>query len=270
MEEESEQKSFTAWIYLIPVFVLAAWPAYRWMQKANSGDVELSKDDYSVFNSQEGEIRKPAFAAAGAPELNDGVLEVRYKVKPKPTKAEKTAEETRGLASAARAAGEEAERKKEKEQYSAGSTKGYLTFAVEKTLNDPKTAAVIFNNKFVISGFMDRSTVKIVTSTPQRLVDYLKNGTALADFAGNRAIKAALNNPVIVDTVASSGLIKTLLGTPAITGLIKDPDAVNDILKSTPQLKTLASNPNIRNALMKDPATAAVMRKIAPERSDLP
>lgn len=263
MEDENDQKISVIWIYLLPIFLLAAWPALKWMKKAGSSDIELSKADYSLFNSQEGEIRRSTFTAAMVPELNDGILGVRYNIKPKQTEAEKAAEEARVRAAAARAAGETTEREKEQEQYSAGSTKGYLIFAVEKTMNDPRTVAAVFNNKFVISGFMDRSTVKTATCTRQRLADYLKNGAALGDFLNNPTVRAALKNPAIVDAVAASGLIKALMATPAITGFIKNPDAVNDILKTEPQLKTLASNPNIRNALMKDPATAAVMKKIA-------
>ena len=244
MENESKNKSYTIWIFLVPVFLLAAWPALQWMKKANSGDLDLSKDDSSVFNSQEGEIRKAARPAAGAPEFNDGVLSVRYKTQNRQITTDNAAGETG------------------KEQYSTGYTKGYLTLAVGKALNDPVSVAEIFNNKSVISGFMDRTSVRAATATARSLAAYLKTSAAPADFINNRAVRDAMNNPAIVNAIASSGLIKALIKTPGVAKLLRDPDAVNNILRSTPQLKTLSSNPNIIDALMKNPDTAPLMRKV--------
>ena len=95
MEEERKNRNLGVWLWLIPVFIIAAWPAYRWMKKANSGDLDLSRDEYSVFNSQDGEVRKTEKPAAGDPGLDEGIMGVRYKSKATAAREEQAAAEER-------------------------------------------------------------------------------------------------------------------------------------------------------------------------------
>ena len=274
-DEEIKKKSFTIWIYLIPIFILAAWPAFKWMKKANSGDLELSKDDYSVFNSQEGEIRKAAPPAAGAPEFDYGVLGVRYKSKAREAGDEKTAAEERtqekeaakkrtatenpgrGGQTAAGQGGTDST--KSRELQSLGFTKGFMISAVGRVLNNPKAVGMLFSNKYVVNGFMARDTVKAATGSPQGLANYLKSG-APANFINNPIVKAAMNNPGIVSAMASSGLVSAMMDTPAVKALMNDPKILGDLITTNPQLmSTLMSNPNIMNALANNPNTSGLM-----------
>ncbi len=278
MEEDNNKKSFTVWIYLIPVFILAAWPALQWMKKANSGDIELSKDDYSAFNSTEGEIRKTAKPAGGAPEFDYSVMGVRYKSKTSEALYEKAAAEERerareeaGKRASAAPAGNQGrggrqdpgigavDPLKAREQQAVGYTQGLLGNAVGKVINNPKAVGAIFSNKYVVSGFMARGSVKAATASPQGLANFLKSG-APAEFLNNSVVKAAMNNPAIVSAVASSGLVSAMLDTPAAKALMNDPKALGDLVASNPELVAMAmSNPNTLSMLMNNPEVSGIV-----------
>ncbi len=40
-----------------PLYIILGYPLYNWQKKYNSGDVNISKEDYSAFSSDEGEIK---------------------------------------------------------------------------------------------------------------------------------------------------------------------------------------------------------------------
>jgi hypothetical protein len=277
MKEEGERKSFRIWIYLIPVYVLTAIPVIKWAIKAHSGNLNLSKETYTAFNSEEGEILETRIPEEGAPELNDEVLGVQYganssQAEEKGRTVRQTAAPKRGAAPPARNTGRGGlagsggggmDQMKAREQQSVGFTKGFLTIAVGKTIHNPKAVGAIFNNKLVVGGFMSRGTVKAATGSTQGLANFLKNGSAAANFINNPVVKAAMSNPAVISAIASSGLIKAMIETPAIQGLMNNPQALNDIISTNPQLMaTLMANPNIMNALMSNPETAGLLGQI--------
>ena len=284
MEEDDKKRNPGIWLYLIPLFILAAWPALKWLHKANSSELNLSKDDYTAFNSDYGEIRKGRAPQAGNPQFDDSVLGVRYKSKGGAAENE-TRDNNRAARPAAAGNREPAGRQnaaaspagtgrngtavgvvdatKTKEQRSAGSTRGYLTYAVGKAMNNPNAVGAIFNNKYIVNGFMSRNTVKAATASPEGLANYLK-GRGPTNFINNSIVKAAMNNPAIVNAVASSGLVNAMLSTPAVKGLMSDQKALDDIVSANPQLiTTLMSNPNVMNSLMNNPGTSGLVGRIS-------
>jgi hypothetical protein len=78
MDQEPEKSGWKIWLYLTPVYIIAAIPLARWTMKINSSDVDLSKDDYRAFNSQEGEIKK-SNAVVYSPDLDESGYSVRYR-----------------------------------------------------------------------------------------------------------------------------------------------------------------------------------------------
>jgi len=285
MQEDDKKRNPGIWIYLIPLFILAAWPALKWLHKANSSELNLSKDEYTAFNSDDGEIRKTRAPQAGNPQFDDSVLGVRYKSKSGAAGDEtagdrnrapkRTADENRKTAGRQNAAAAPAstsrngaasggtDTMKAKEQRSAGSTRGYLTYAVGKAMNNPSAVGAIFDNKYIVNGFMSRNTVKAATASPEGLANYLK-GRGPTNFINNSIVKAAMNNPAIVNAVASSGLVNAMLSTPAVKGLMSDQKALDDIVSANPQLiTTLMSNPNVMNALMNNPNASGLVGRIS-------
>lgn len=276
MEEKTSGKKPVFWLYLLPLFILAAWPAVKWMKKANSGDLNLSKDEYTAFNSEEGELSETRPSGLGRPEFNDGIMGVRYKSKAREAADERAAAEERAAGPGARASDssrspQTASREdtgqvaanplRAREQQSMGFVKGVMSGAVERAMNNPKAVGAIFSNKFVVSGFMSRGTVKAATASPEGLANYLKSGAAV-NFINSPLVRAALNNPAIISAVASSGLVSAMLDTPAAKALMNDPKALGDLITSNPQLVSIAmSNPSTMSMLLTNPDVSGVVNK---------
>lgn len=286
MEGENKKSAWKIWVYLTPLYILAAIPLVKWTQKINSSDVAMSKEEYGAFNSAEGEIKRST--AGYNPELNDLGYAVRYRsgkddqeTDSSPRSGDPRDEEKSANGPAKPAAQDgktdqkqqpsrfasgnqaalESDQTKVKEQMGLGQQKGYLSYAVGKAMNNPQAVGALLSNKYVVNGFMSRGTVKAATSSPQGLANYLKSGGP-GNFLSNPMVKAAMNNPAIVGAVASSGLVSAMLNTPAAQALMKDPQALADLVNSNPELLQLAmQNPQTMTMMMSNPAVSGVVSK---------
>jgi hypothetical protein len=285
MEGENKKSAWKIWVYLTPLYILVGIPLVKWTMKINSGDVAMSKEEYGAFNSAEGEIKKST--TGYNPDLNDLGYTVRYrsgKEGPEPDSSPRSGgsrdEGKAGTGSGQQAAagktgqqsgqsrfasGSQAaldsDQTKAKEQMGFGMQKGYLSYAVGKAMNNPKAVGALLNNSFVVNGFMSRGTVKNATGSAQGLADYLK-GSGPSNFLNNPIVQAAMNNPAIVSAVASSGMVSAMLNTPAAQELMKDPQALADLVTNNPQLVQLAmQNPQTMTMLMSNPAVSGIVGK---------
>ncbi|HNT97185.1 MAG TPA: hypothetical protein PKK31_02840 [Elusimicrobiales bacterium] len=288
METGEKRSGWRIWLYLTPVYLLLLWPLVRWSMKIDSSEISLSKEDYSAFASDEGELKD--WGELEEPEFVDGVLRVRYRTGGEEPEqplvrsgsASSDGEKKRGAkpaegrdggtgggdermsASKALAAGikkpDMADVNK-REQMSVGHQKGYLTKAVGAAMKNPKAVRALLNNKYVVEGFMARGTVKQATSSPEALKQYLK-GSGPVSFLNNPVVKAAMNNPAVVSAVASSGMVAAMLETPAAKALMNDPNAIAALVQENPQLVQLAmQNPQTLAMLMSNPEVSGVVDK---------
>ena len=170
MPDEENKSSWKIWVYLTPVYVIVAVPLLMWINKINSGDVGLSKEEYNVFNASEGEVKKRQQQQNYDPGLTDIGYTVRYRSGDEPEESlsgdgpsKEEPEQVRAAAAArrqpaggkqgydpkpaAQAALESADTRA-KEQMGLGNQKGYLTYAVGKTMNNPKAVAALMNNSW--------------------------------------------------------------------------------------------------------------------------
>ncbi|MEW5906632.1 MAG: hypothetical protein AB1734_07640 [Elusimicrobiota bacterium] len=286
MENQEKKSGWRIWIYLTPVYLLLLWPLARWSMQMKAGDLEMSQEDYGAFASSEGEIKN--WGELTEPEFVDGVLRVRYRTGGEAPEqplvragGDSRGTGDRGTAapegsggagkgssgmSAAKAAAAGVQRPdmddiRKREQMSVGHQTGYLTKAVGAAMKSPAAVKALLNNKYVVEGFMARSTVKQATSSPEALKEYLK-GPGPANFVNNPVVKAALNNPAVVSAVASSGMVAALLDTPAGRQLMKDPAAVADLVNSNPDLISMAmQDPMLMSTLMSNPEVSGIVYK---------
>ena len=284
MDGEQKRSGWKIWLYMTPLYVLLAVPLYRWTLRLNSGDVAIDKADYNAFNSQEGEVKKTENKEYD-PGLSDTGYAVRYRSGKEGTgdgavtggdsPAAKTTDQTAQAApsqkarpaAAAQPAGRaqlsnqaalESKDTSNKAQMGFGNQKGYLTYAVGKTMNNPKAVGALFNNSWVVKGFMARDTVKAALGSPQGLQNYLSNPKNISNFLNNSVVQAAMNNQAVVNTFASSGMAGAILASPAVQGLMQNPETLTSVLANNPQLAQTLSNPNVMNALMSNPQTAGL------------
>lgn len=297
MDGEEKKSNWKIWVYLTPVYILIAIPLVKWTNKINSSDLKMSKDEYNAFNAEEGEIKKRKVQEGYDPNLTDAGYAVRYRAKgaaegsltgdgPSREAAARAYKEAEARSErAARGGGEEdgraggsgsgnsrfqanpnqanltSDATHKKEQMGLGYQKGYLSGAVEKVMGSPKAVGALFNNKYIVEGFMARGTVKAATSSPEALSNYLK-GSGPSNFLNNPVVKAALNNPAVVSAVAGSGIVGALMNTPAAQALMKDPDKLAAIVNENPQLMQMAmQNPQLLTTLMGNPDVANQVNK---------
>lgn len=154
---------------------------------------------------------------------------------------------------------EPADGKKSRE---TGFVYGALSKAAEKLLRNPKALAALFNNDYVVKGFMSRDTVKSATASKAALADYLSNPENLSKFMAKPAVQGGINNQQLVNVMASTRLVGSLMDTPGGKALLTDPAAIAGILKANPDLAALLSNPSIAMAMAQNPKTASLMGQI--------
>ena len=279
MANENKTSGWKIFFYLTPLYVILGYPLYNWHQKINSSDVNLSKNDYGAFSSDEGEIKKTFSSEPNIPNFNDMGYSVNYKsggeipdkrqsrsayTRQKPSSSKRTSARRKKQSSNQKrdsnSGGEESIRDRETKYI--GQKKGFLTSAVGKAMKNPKVVKALFNNSLVIKGFMGRDKVKKVLKSPDALADYIINTNAASNFLNNSVVKTALNNPAIVGAVASSKLASKLLSSPAVKGLMEDTNKMNEILTANPNLIPLLTNPNVVNALMQNPETAGALSNL--------
>jgi hypothetical protein len=154
---------------------------------------------------------------------------------------------------------EETDPKTARQSWSFGLTRDAISNTVAKSLNTPKVVAAILNNDYVVKGFMSRATVKAATADKTALADYLKDPVNYEKFARKPAVQLGLDNPEVVDALASSKLIYALLNTPAAVELMNDPQAITAILAANPALGSALADSRIVYALAQNPRTAGIL-----------
>ncbi len=283
MDGEQKRSGWKIWLYMTPLYILLAIPLVKWTMKLNSPDVKLSKDEYSAFNSSEGELKREK-PAAYDPGLSDLANTIRYRSggEDEEGQALVTSGGEDGTASGGRSgAGAKAAAKpgprggqyrpqsgaqaalesqdtKNKSQMSVGAQKGYLTYAVGKAMSNPKAVSALFNNSWVVKGFMGRDTVKAALGSEQGLKNYLNDPVRVNNFLGNPVVKAAMNNPAVVSAFAGSSMASSILNSPAVQQMMQDPQAVNNLLATNPQLAQVLGNQAVMTALANNPQTAGI------------
>ncbi|MBI4655539.1 MAG: hypothetical protein HY746_02205 [Elusimicrobia bacterium] len=285
-----KKKSSKIWLYLIPVYILIAYPLIKWSMKLRSPDINLSKEDYSVFSSSEEEPPAKKTLEIEEPDLRETDYYVRYKTGGEDSIDERS-EEIKDKAGRDRADKDKADKEDKKSRdktgksspqsresggasemsevqkgamQSTGHTKGYLTkiAAAAAAKGNAKAVGLLFNNKYVVEGFMARDSVKSALRDSKSLENFISNSPVVKGFLNNPMIQSAMASPGVVNAVASSSLMNAILTSPAVSELLKNPETASALISSNPQLMGLLTNPNILNALTSNPNTAGVMSQL--------
>lgn len=261
MEESEGGKGWLMWVLIIPVALAAGALLTRWALHKPAPAAAPAAETAAAAPAQ----REPQAAApaAGAPEelMSDepdgGEAKVSWGEKPAAGAAPGG-----GRVSAGAPAQAAVDPKEAKKSFGMGLAYGALTKASEKLLNNPAALSALFNNDYVVKGFMSRDTVKQATASSASLANYLKNPANLSKFMAKAPVQRGMDNQDLVNAVASSKLAGAMLDTPGGQALLKDPAALADVLKSNPELGKVLANPVMLSALMNNPKTSGVVTQI--------
>jgi len=143
-----------------------------------------------------------------------------------------------------------------------GLVKNALSAAAEKLLDNPRALAALFNNDYVVKGFMSRDTVRGATANKAALAAYLKNPANLSAFMAKPVVQRGLNNQELVGVMASTKLVGALLDSPGGKALLADQKLLGEVVRDNPGIVTVISNPAIMSAMAQNPKTAGVLGQV--------
>lgn len=269
-----------SWVF-IPIYLALFIILIRWTFKLSSPDLKLSEEDLKAFSGN-AEIKEEDFKFY-EPNLEDLTYTVSYKNINElkidenskkyslPSKDDNEEKKKTKEGEIAKKKDEKLSNEpdipkvneiKQKEMTSIGYKKGFLSQAVGKLINNPKAIKALFDNSYVIKGFLAREGVQKALSDPRYLESFLSNPQVIANFLNNENVKAALNNPQVINAIAQSKLMSEIITSPAVTQLLSNQDSINNIIQKTPQASELLANPYIIQALSQNPQGAKILTNI--------
>ncbi|OIO01867.1 MAG: hypothetical protein COX65_00955 [Elusimicrobia bacterium CG_4_10_14_0_2_um_filter_56_8] len=265
MQEGDRDRSWLIWLIIVPVCMALGALLVRWALHPGSKQPAPPKQQAAaaapdLFKAQ------PAPAAQDnsdfdlpGDEPDNASAAVLWTDKPSFQPGERTRTAKPRGEEAAPADAAPADPKKDRKM---GFAFGALSKAAEKLLNNPRAVGALLNNDYIVKGFMSRDTVKKATASSSSLAAYLKNPKNLSDFMNKPAVQGGMNSNELVNTLASSKLTLALMDTPGGRALLKDPNAIGEILQANPDLVGVLTNPNVLSALTQNPRTAAIIGQI--------
>ena len=257
MEERSDGVNWLLWLIVVPAALAAgALIARVLLHKAPAPAVRAAPVEQAAPAPAVAE-KTGAAAAEQAPAPESFVLPGD---EPDQGEASVSWGKTPSSAPAASAAANPAE---EKKSFGLGLAYGALTKAAGALLRDPKAMAALFNNDYVVKGFMSRDTVKRATATKASLAAYMKDPANLSKFMAKEPVRKGMNDSGLVNAVFSSKLAGAMLDTPGGKALLNDPAAISDVIRSNPGILEVLMNPVAMQALVSNPKTAGLAAQIA-------
>ncbi|MGB2578271.1 hypothetical protein AAIR98_000190 [Elusimicrobium simillimum] len=130
-----------------------------------------------------------------------------------------------------------------------GTAPWALLNTVHTNLDDAAVIRFVFNTVAVNDAFMARKDVNALLQDPKALYAVALDEAALQKFFNYTAVKAALANPKVVETIAASRIMDSVLRSPAVQYFIKNPKSTAATINKSPTLSALKNNPAIANAL---------------------
>lgn len=266
--------------FLVPIYFLLFIILIKWTIKLYSPDLNLSEDELKAFKAS-GKVKTDDFKLY-EPNLADFSYTVMYgnaeenkEKEKKYIKTEKdkniqtqTAQEEKKppdvLASVKPS--KQIEDIKAKEMMSIGYKKGFLSKVIGSIIDNPKALKAVFDNEYVVKGFLSRDIVKRSLSDPKFLESVLLDQKRLSNFLNNENVKAILNNQQALNAIAQSKMINEIMNSPAVSHLINNPQMITSILQNNPEIGNLISNPNIIQTLSKDPRGLQILSNITPKK----
>lgn len=235
-------------IYLSPVYLLAAWPIIKWVKKVNSSDVEITEKQAESFRTDK-ELVRPVREVPRLPEVGsapvqddpddtgEGRMLVKYSA-PAGRKGGTLSKEDRARRRAQI-------RNRFIRETGAAFERGDANL-VESVLNSTETVKLVLS----LPGF--KKTLK----TPKKLIGNVQSSKSLAKLLANENIVRGLENASLVAAVVRSDFMKQLARSPVGRTLAKDPNLFRRLLDADPALGNILTHPNVVAAMQINKHTA--------------
>jgi hypothetical protein len=228
---------------IVAVALLLAFPVYLYIAKANNIDRAISQERLADFTSSTAELKAPSRMArlpSGAPasgltfgsKYSDAGAAI-LSVSPRNI-AGLTAEDFRII----------------------GETPFSLMNTVAGNQGVPSVVAVVFDNREVVSAFLNRPTTREMLNNPQKLIAMIKdNDYVIQGFFDNPAVAQTLKNEPLMLAVNNSVLFSNIMQSKTAQYFIKNPREARQLVNNNKALAPLLQNESLRKFMEINPQT---------------
>jgi len=127
----------------------------------------------------------------------------------------------------------------------------------------PRLAGYIFNNDWVVKGYMSRSTTRGTCSDPGKLKNFFMDTSDPKGISRSLPIvmQIAHGSREMPSVMATSKLVTEFLECPSFKGLLNDPASVKEVAIANPAIFTSMAEPDVIEAIMKSPTAFGAFKK---------
>jgi len=141
-----------------------------------------------------------------------------------------------------------------------GGSRNLWSSLMPKIAAYPGVLGYLLNNKYVVSGYMNRMKTKEVCSSPKAMSQYLfdpnKPDGATRDLP--LVMQVVRANPGLTNVIAGSKLAQELINCPGMQGVLADPSLMMGIA-SNPKMLGVLMDPAVVKGLASTPSSAQIL-----------
>lgn len=241
-------------IYLSPLYVLAAWPVIKWMKMANSPDVAINSTQEAAFKTDR-EMPRPERKAPVVQEVGSAPIQEDPDDKGQGRILISREEPEESSASTDTAKDKKRGGKKDRHP-NRNRFMSDITAVLEK--NEAAAMAALLNSPETVKRVLNLPGIKPTLKKPKSLAGNIKTSVTLDTLLANPNIPAALEKPAVVAAIVRSELVKQLASSPTGRALAQKRELFEDMVDAHPMLKKIFSEPNVIAALSINEPTAAL------------
>lgn len=247
MQNDKEKQMFLVQIMLV-IFLtlLIAYPVTFYIKKANNPDQFLTQEQLKAIQTDKYSLSNVVANTGPAPLETEGGLSVGKQT----TRYSNTGQ-------AIISVNIYNITKLSKDDFTkVGQTPWSLMNTVKSNMATPQVLDLVFNNDAVVQAFMTRPSVVALTADYLKVYDMLMQGNyAIEKFVTNPTVEAAINDEKVLNSLANSKLIRSILSSKAGLYFINNPAVTKKLIANNEPLKKVLANENIKKQLLTNPYT---------------
>jgi hypothetical protein len=228
---DSPKPGWLIWVYLIPVYLIVAYPLAKWIKDTNSGNVKMTREQESAFES---DIDIDSLITRNIPRDQLQVY-------------------NSDIAKAS---------SRNKKYEIIGRTKGLLLNLAKSNSSTPERIKSTFDNETVINAYIGREGVKPILNDAANLERFFSNPKNTREIFDDVTVTSMLQDRNFVKVFASTKMVEAVLAEPALQALLSNPSKIRDILIKNPNLLRVYKYNAVQDAIKANPQTSNIPSQI--------
>lgn len=144
-----------------------------------------------------------------------------------------------------------------------GGSRDLWSSLMPKIAGYPGVLRYLLNNKYVVSGYMNRRKTKEVCSNPKAMSRYLFDPAQPGGVTRDLPIfmRVVRGNPEVANVIADSKLAHALFACPGTQGVLSDPSLMMG-LATNPKMLGVLMDPTVIGGLASTPSSARILNSV--------